>query len=152
VVDKFNDNKAKVCSAPGVVNPDQRADERTRRDAIARSLAARVCSELRTDDELRRLDRMLSVIEQADDILAELDAHRYPLAEARDANDRAYRRGWNDALTDAGRVIRAATGQAPPPPVVPTDRRVLDALRELADNAPEPGSFDHLFDLGGEGG
>jgi hypothetical protein len=47
-------------------------DDRLRRDAIARVLAARICDDRRTIAELVALDRLLTKIERVEDGLIEL--------------------------------------------------------------------------------
>jgi hypothetical protein len=66
-------------------------DDTIRRDAIARSLCARLCDERRSIDELRVIDRVLSRLEMGADIYGALK-----LA----ADKRAWNREAADELVD----------------------------------------------------
>lgn len=83
--------------------PSGTDDERTRRDALARNLAARICDEHRTIEELDRVHRALSYIEQCQDIVEFLGRMQYAL----EGRGLEYRLGWNDALKNVMREIEA---------------------------------------------
>lgn len=83
--------------------------ERTRREAIARVLCARICDEQRTCDELELLSVVLSQIETAKTtpLLQQLENDRFNLDED---DGSLYRHGWNHAVYHATALIRINHG------------------------------------------
>lgn len=75
----------------------------TARDALARNLAARICDERRTIDELDRVHRALTYIEQCQDLVEFLGRMQYGL----EGHGLEYRKGWNDAIQNVIREIEA---------------------------------------------
>lgn len=86
--------------------------DEVRRDALARSLCARICDERRGVDLLEALDHVLAYLEREADgeeipsLLFQLHRDRFNENEG-DELDRAHRRSWNAAMKHATGIVRA---------------------------------------------
>ena len=110
------------------------SDERTRKEAIARSICVRVCDELRTIDDLRAIDELLTRLARDDrrpleDILLSMlyNEDEHP------GDDHV--RAWNAAMRQAIRSVmvdRAVAAREPDPlPPTPTPDVIEDMANRL---------------------
>jgi hypothetical protein len=88
-------------------------NDTTRRDALARSLCARLCDERRSADVLDALDKVLAHFEAEDvqpaSLLYLLQHDRYSEDEGGEI-EIAKRRSWNAAMQHATSLVRAFQG------------------------------------------
>lgn len=86
---------------------DDDATDSSRREAIARGLCARICSEQIDIASLLAIDELLTAFENeepGDDLIARLERDQY---DEDDLNDVVSRRSWNAAMRHAIGVARA---------------------------------------------
>lgn len=83
-----------------------------RRDALARNLCARVCSERRIEHELEALDQLLAILEHGEPTSLEQQLERDTFIDepTLDAIERAKRTGWTLGMRHALSVARAHRG------------------------------------------
>lgn len=114
----------------GQINLQSDGDERARRDALARSLAARVCDDRIDADTLDVMHRVLSELVEPVDLVARLTIDRYNEEEG---EERTYRRAWNAAMRHAlALVIAEREGRRP------VFACVAAEMRETTEAAPLP--------------
>jgi len=127
--------------------PDVRPDrnpESTARDALARSLCARICTASRSRDELRVIDRVLSGLEQGAEIYGALDLAR----DERDFGVEGEQELRDFLVYAAAREIAAIDRRLERLRCEAADEiaaRIEPGLRELRDSAPAhdwPGPVD----------
>jgi hypothetical protein len=112
----------------------------TRRDAIARSLCARICDERRSVADLQALDAALSRLEHEDPVpvslVDQLRNDRFHENEGSEI-EQAHRRGWNAGMEHAAALVRADAALAELRDAQAIDLRLRDQMVSL--------------DVGGEG-
>lgn len=123
------------------------APDTTRRDALARNLAVRVCDGRFDVDDLLVIDRVLDLLRDIDDghaltpLFERLRNDRYSLDDAENLIELGKRHSWNACSVHCEALLLACEA-IPPLPVVKVpadvDPAILDGLRELVANAPEP--------------
>lgn len=85
----------------------------TRRDALARNIAARLCADRRNERELEAIDAMLATFEREEptpDLEAQLERDMFIEQPELGEVENAKRRGWNLGVRHALSVMRAHRG------------------------------------------
>lgn len=111
----------------------------TRRDALARNLCARLCGEMRTEEDLEQVDSLLTELENgvdANTLLGRLLHDRYNEGEGTET-DRIFRRGHNAGMRHATALVRIHQG-------------LTELRRQSSWPGESPSEQLFPFDLGGE--
>jgi hypothetical protein len=80
--------------------------ERTRREALARNLCARICDDHRTIEQLVWLDDVLTAAVRCDaDVRVVLERMHFAVDGDCSEPERSYRVGWNHAIDNVTRLL-----------------------------------------------
>lgn len=109
------------------------SDERTRKEAIARSICVRVCDDLRSIDDLLAIDELLMRMARGD--RTSLEDSLIAMLFHEDEHTDEFSRGHNSALRQAIRVVMAdraiVVSEPDPMPLPPTPDVIEDMAARL---------------------